>query len=73
MLKFALSNNFLKFNEILIKYQQTLPNFFFKCSFIFPGFPMNVISLLPHLVHNYESLTPGCRDAADHIAQVRYY
>ena len=34
---------------------------------------MNVISLLPHLVHNYESLTPGCRDAADHIAQVRYY
>ena len=34
------------------------------------GFPMNVISLLPHLVHNYESLTPGCRDAADHIAQV---
>lgn len=31
---------------------------------------MNVIALLPLLVQNYECLTPSCRDAADHIAQV---
>ncbi|XP_063413170.1 protein furry-like isoform X1 [Mytilus trossulus] len=34
------------------------------------GFPVNVIALLPLLVQNYECLTPSCRDAADHIAQV---
>ncbi|KAL5012719.1 hypothetical protein ScPMuIL_011270 [Solemya velum] len=34
------------------------------------GFPMNVIALLPCMVHNYESSTPLCRDAADHIAQI---
>ncbi|ESO93945.1 hypothetical protein LOTGIDRAFT_105090, partial [Lottia gigantea] len=34
------------------------------------GFPMNVMAMLPYLVHNYEKNNQTCRDAADHIAQM---
>ncbi|XP_052278154.1 protein furry-like isoform X3 [Dreissena polymorpha] len=34
------------------------------------GFPMNVVALLPYLVHFYENPSQLCRDAADHISQV---
>lgn len=34
------------------------------------GFPMNVIALLPYLVHHYENPSQLCRDAADHISQI---
>ena len=34
---------------------------------------MNVIALLPYLVHNYENPSQLCRDSADHISQVRFY
>ncbi|XP_053400043.1 protein furry-like isoform X2 [Mercenaria mercenaria] len=34
------------------------------------GFPMNVIALLPYLVHHYENPSQLCRDSADHISQI---
>lgn len=34
------------------------------------GFPINVVALLPYLVHNYENPSPECREAADRISQM---
>ena len=38
--------------------------------FVFVGFPMNVVAILPYLVYHYFNPPQSCRDAADHIAQV---
>ncbi|GAB1608168.1 protein furry-like isoform X4, partial [Argonauta hians] len=34
------------------------------------GFPINVIALLPYLIHHYENPSPECREAADRINQM---
>ncbi|KAK6173602.1 hypothetical protein SNE40_017022 [Patella caerulea] len=34
------------------------------------GFPMNVMAMLPYMVHNYEKNNKTCRDAADNVAQM---
>ncbi|XP_076833459.1 protein furry homolog isoform X6 [Brachyhypopomus gauderio] len=34
------------------------------------GFPLNVLCLLPHLLQNFDSPSPFCKEAAERIAQV---
>ncbi|XP_014783664.1 protein furry, partial [Octopus bimaculoides] len=34
------------------------------------GFPINVIALLPYLIHHYENPSSECREAADRISQM---
>uniref|UniRef100_A0A3Q3JHT0 Furry homolog, like n=1 Tax=Monopterus albus TaxID=43700 RepID=A0A3Q3JHT0_MONAL len=34
------------------------------------GFPLNVLCLLPHLIHHFDSPTPFCKETADKIAKV---
>lgn len=38
--------------------------------YLFLGFPLNVLCLLPHLVQNFDGPTLFCQDAAERIAQV---
>lgn len=40
---------------------------------LLPGFPLNVLCLLPHLVQNFDGPTLFCQDAAERIAQVRLF
>uniref|UniRef100_A0A3Q0T083 Furry homolog, like n=1 Tax=Amphilophus citrinellus TaxID=61819 RepID=A0A3Q0T083_AMPCI len=34
------------------------------------GFPLNILCLLPHLIHHFDNPTPFCKETADKIAKV---
>ena len=37
---------------------------------LLPGFPLNILCLLPHLIQHFDSPTPFCKETADKTAKV---